>query len=92
LGPPFDQASKIKTEFTMIEIDCRNREGQRRLVRLLAWPFGIRKVLSDEAYPDTPDEEMPFMNLMIRVGGRPSSRSRLDPIGYFHSAFEESQS
>lgn len=54
----FDQ-SGTKTEFTIIELDCLDLQKQRRLLRLLVWVFGIRKVLSDEIYPDSYDEQWP---------------------------------
>ena len=54
----FDQ-SGAKTEFTIVELDCLDFQKQRRLIRLLVWVFGIRKVLSDEIYPDSYDEQWP---------------------------------
>ena len=57
-GMAFDQ-SDAKTEFTIVELDCFDSQKQRRLIRLLVWVFGIRKVLSDEIYPDPYDEEWP---------------------------------
>ena len=53
-GMAFDQ-SGVKTEFTIVEVDCLDGQKQRKLVRLLVWVFGIRKVLSDEIYPDSYD-------------------------------------
>jgi hypothetical protein len=53
--PEFDQ-SGIKTEFTVVELDCLDLAGQRRLIRLLVWVFGIRKLLSDEKYPESLDD------------------------------------
>src|SRR5262245_15186664 len=49
-GPAFDP-SGVKTEFTLVELDCLDSQKQRRLVRLLVWIFGIRKVL-DSPYPE----------------------------------------
>jgi hypothetical protein len=57
-GMAFDQ-SGVKTEFTIIELDCLDGQKQRKLIRLLVWVFGIRKVLSDEIYPDSYDEKWP---------------------------------
>jgi hypothetical protein len=54
----FDQ-SGVKTEFTIVEVDCLDGQKQRKLVRLLVWVFGIRKVLSDEIYPDSYDKQWP---------------------------------
>jgi hypothetical protein len=47
-GPEFD-ASGVKTEFTILELDCLDVQKQQKLVRLLVWIFGIRRVLSDDA-------------------------------------------
>ncbi len=57
-GPAFEQ-SGIKTEFTLVELDCLDARKQRRLVRLLVWVFGIRKVLNDEKHPESHDELSP---------------------------------
>ena len=54
-GPEFEQ-SGVKTEFTLVELDCLDGQKQRRLIRLSVWLFGIRKVLSDEKYPESHDE------------------------------------
>jgi hypothetical protein len=54
-GPEFD-ASGVKTEFTILELDCLDVQKQRKLVRLLVWIFGIRKVLSgDESKVKNPN-------------------------------------
>jgi hypothetical protein len=45
-GPEFD-TSGVKTEFTILELDCLDVQKQRKLVLLLVWIFGIRKVLSN---------------------------------------------
>jgi hypothetical protein len=57
-GMAFDQ-SGVKTEFTIVELDCLDGQKQRKLVRLLVWVFGIRRVLSDEIYPDSYAEQWP---------------------------------
>ena len=49
----------IKTEFTLVELDCFDVQKERRLVRLLVWPFGVRRVLIDDMYPDNYDIEWP---------------------------------
>lgn len=54
--PAFDQ-SGIKTESTLVELDCLDSQQQRRLIRLSVWLFGIRKVLSDDKYPKLHDEQ-----------------------------------
>ena len=51
-GPAFDQ-SGLKTEFTLVELDCLDGQKQRRFVRLLVWVFGIRKMLSDDKYEES---------------------------------------
>ncbi len=53
-GPAFDR-SGVKTEFTLVELDCLDGQNQRRLVRMLVWLFGIHIVLSDEKYPESHD-------------------------------------
>jgi hypothetical protein len=54
-GPAFD-CSGIKTEFTLVDLDCLDGRRERKLVRLLVWVFGIRKVLINEKYPESHDE------------------------------------
>lgn len=56
---PAFEPSGIKTEFTLVELDCVDIQRQRRLVRLLVWAFGIHKVLTDGSYPDSFDEQWP---------------------------------
>ena len=56
-GPEFQ--SGVKTEFTIVELDCLDYQRRRRLIRLVVWIFGIRKVLNNEAYPDSYDEQWP---------------------------------
>jgi hypothetical protein len=51
--------SGVKTEFTIVELDCIDGQKQRKLIRLLVWVFGVRKVLLDEIYPDSHDEQWP---------------------------------
>jgi hypothetical protein len=50
---------RIKTESTLVQLDCLDSERQRRLVLLLVWPFGVRKTVSDEKYPESYDEQWP---------------------------------
>jgi len=57
-GMAFDQTG-VKTEFTIVEVDCLDARQQRRLIRVLVWIFGIRRVLSDELYPDSYDQQWP---------------------------------
>jgi hypothetical protein len=49
----------VKTEFTLIQLDCLDSQKQRRLVLLRVWPLGVRKLLSDEKYPERYDEQWP---------------------------------
>lgn len=56
-GPAFDN-SGVKTELSIIELDCLNAQKQRKLIRLLVWVFGIRKVLIEE-YPESQNESWP---------------------------------
>ena len=57
-GMAFD-ASGLKTEFTIVELECLDDQKKRKLIRLLVWIFGICRVLNDEIYPDAFDEQWP---------------------------------
>ncbi len=56
---PEFEASGVKTEFTLVQLDCLDARKQRRLVLLSVWPFGVRKIVSDEPYPDAYDSQWP---------------------------------
>ncbi len=56
---PQFEASGVKTEFTLVQLDCLDAQKQRRLVLLSVWPFGVRKTVSDEPYPDSHDTQWP---------------------------------
>jgi hypothetical protein len=56
--PAFEQ-SGVKTEFTLVQVDCLDAGKQRKLILLLAWPFGIRTLLRDEPYPASYDAQWP---------------------------------
>lgn len=56
--PQFDN-SGVKTEFTLVELDCFDAQRERRLVRLVVWPFGVRKLVTDEKYPESHDVQWP---------------------------------
>ena len=56
--PAFEQ-SGAKTEFSLVQLDCFDAQKHRRLVLLLVWPFGVRKLVSDEIYPDSYDSKWP---------------------------------
>ena len=47
----------VKTEFTLVQLDCADGHKQRRLILLLVWPFGVRKLISDDIYPESFDSE-----------------------------------
>jgi hypothetical protein len=49
----------VKTEFTLVQLDCLDSQKQRRLVLLRVWPLGVRKMLSNEKYPESYDEQWP---------------------------------
>jgi hypothetical protein len=49
----------VKTEFTLVQLDCSDGQKQRRLVLLRVWPLGVRKLLSDEIYPESYDSQWP---------------------------------
>ena len=50
---------RVKTEFTLVQLDCLDAQKQRRLVLLLAWPLGVRRLVSDEIYPESYDSQWP---------------------------------
>lgn len=50
-GPEFED-SGVKTEYSIVEIDCLSPEGVRKWVKLRVWIFGIRKVLHVVDYPE----------------------------------------
>jgi hypothetical protein len=49
----------VKTEFTLVQLDCFDVQKQRRLVLLRVWPLGVRKLVSDEIYPESYDSQWP---------------------------------
>ena len=54
-----DGTRGVKTEFTLVQLDCFDSQKQRRLVLLRVWPLGVRKLVSDEIYPQSYDEQWP---------------------------------
>lgn len=46
--PVFESAGgkRIKTEFTLVQLECLDGQKQRKRVLLQVWLFGIRKVVS----------------------------------------------
>jgi hypothetical protein len=61
-GPEFDE-SGLKTEFSLVELDCLDIHGERRLIRLKVWVFGIRKLLGAEKYPDSHEDSVSTLPL-----------------------------
>jgi len=49
-APAFDE-SGVKTEFSVVTLDCLDGQGKRRLVKLQVWIFGVRTMLSNEPWP-----------------------------------------
>src|SRR6185295_1078452 len=56
---PEFEPSGVKTEFTLVQLDCFDAQKQRRLVLLSVWPFGVRKTISYEEYPQSYDTQWP---------------------------------
>ncbi len=56
---PEFEPSGVKTEYTLVQLDCLDAKKQRRLVLLSVWPFGVRKKVSDEPYSDSYDNQWP---------------------------------
>ena len=56
--PAFEQ-SGVKAEFSLVQLDCVDAQKQRRLVLLLVWPSGVRKLVSNEIYPGSYDNQWP---------------------------------
>jgi hypothetical protein len=50
----------VKTEFSIVEMDCLDAQKERKLIRLLIWIFGIRKALIDD-YPESATENWPSL-------------------------------
>jgi hypothetical protein len=59
--PEFEPSGdkRVKTESTLVQLDCFDGQKQRRLVLLRVWLFGVRKLLSDEKYPEAYDSQWP---------------------------------
>jgi hypothetical protein len=58
LKPEID-SSGTKTESSLVQLDCLDADSQRRLVLLSVWPFGFRKTISNEPYPESNDSQWP---------------------------------
>jgi hypothetical protein len=48
-----------KTQNTLVQLDCFDAKKQRRLVLLSVWAFGVRKLVSDDIYPESYDSQWP---------------------------------
>jgi hypothetical protein len=70
-GTAFD-GSGMKTEFTIVELDCQDAQGARKLVRLLVWIFGVHKVLDQEE--PSPPPPLPAEILPTSIPYNPSVR------------------
>jgi hypothetical protein len=57
---PEFEPSGVKTESTLVQLDCRDEGERRRLVLLKVWPFGFRKIVSNEEYPEAYDRQWPL--------------------------------
>lgn len=53
------RGKRLKTEYTLVQLDCLDSKNERRLIILLVWPFGVRKTLSNEEYPESYEKEWP---------------------------------
>jgi len=49
--PAFDDTG-VKTEYSLVELDCNDPKEGRQLVKLLVWIFGVHKVLSIGPFPE----------------------------------------
>jgi hypothetical protein len=56
--PEFDR-SGMKTESTLVQLDCVDGAGERRLILLVVWPFGVRSLVSNEPYTPSDDLDWP---------------------------------
>jgi len=63
-----DGTRGVKTEFTLVQLDCFDVQKQRRLVLLRVWPLGVRKLVSDQIYPESSDGQWP-QNAPIKSTG-----------------------
>ena len=53
--PEFESSGK--TEFNLVQLECLDARQHRRLVVLSVWAFGVRKLVSDESYPECYDSQ-----------------------------------
>ena len=50
---PEFEPSGVKTEYTLVQMEAEDAQKKRRLVQLAVWPFGVRRMVSEEAYPES---------------------------------------
>jgi hypothetical protein len=77
-----DGSRGVKTEFTLVQLDCLDGQKQRRLVLLRVWPLGVRKLLSDEKYPELMTVSGPKMRLTPRWSQRRPPLEFMDGLSY----------
>jgi len=51
--------SGVKTEFTLVQVDCYDAQDQRRLMDFVASPFGVRKVIGSDFEKDSIEQKWP---------------------------------
>lgn len=78
-GAAFD-SSGIKTEYTIVELECSDNNDEKKLVRLLVWVFGVRQVLESEPPAPPPRVHQELHPQVIPCN--PSTRSIVFFFGY----------
>ena len=48
------QGRRVKTEFTALALDCRDSHGERRVVNLVVWLFGVKIAYGFPGFPVEP--------------------------------------
>jgi hypothetical protein len=48
------QGRRVKTELTAMALDCRGSHGERRVVNLLVWVFGVKVAYGFPGFPVEP--------------------------------------
>ena len=49
--PEFDSRG-VKTEYTLVQLDCFDFQRERRLVLLSVWPLGVRGLVTNEPFSE----------------------------------------
>ncbi len=73
----------IKTEYSIVNLDCLNDKNERKIVNLLAWVFGIHKVLSIDDYKGDIEDIHLFNSGLTNQSTRPAT---VTPIASGQSA------